>query len=121
MLIDDFDSILLALYPMIFASPILLIGSYFWDEYSVNFIDSTIILSMVYQTFLTASIGFVLWMALVKKYGAVSLNTFIFIMPISGVLLGWLVLDELITYKIILAMIFVSLGLIVTNYNDRVV
>jgi drug/metabolite transporter (DMT)-like permease len=118
-IIDDFDSILLALYPMLIASPLLLMGSYFWDETSIGHINWQIILSMSYQTFLSASIGFVIWMTFVKKYGAVSLNTFLFVLPVSGVLLGGLILNEPITYKIILALIFVALGLMVTNYKSK--
>lgn len=118
-IIDNFDSMLLAMYPMIFSTPLLLIGSYFWDEYTVKYVDSTIIVSMIYQITLSASIGFVLWMAMVKKYGAVSLNTFVFIMPVSGVLLGGLILGEALTYKILLAMLFVTLGLIITNFHSR--
>ena len=118
--IAGFDSIQLALIPMIFASPLLLISSYYWDATSIGTVNTAIVLSLAYQSFVTASIGFVVWMALLNKYGAVKLHSFVFITPVSGVLLGGLVLNEPITYKIIISMLLIAIGLTVTNYKGRI-
>lgn len=118
-IITNFNTVQLALFPMIFSFPLILMASYFWDDVSIGYLDTSIILSIGYQSLLTASIGFVVWMGLLNKYGAVELHSFIFIMPVSGVLLGRLILKELITYKITIAVILVTTGLIVTNYKDK--
>jgi len=52
---------------------------------------------------------------MLKKYGAVSLHSFIFIMPIAGVLLGGLVLGEPITPKILLALLLIVSGIFIVN------
>ena len=64
---------------------------------------------------MTGSFGFIAWMTLLKKYGAVSLHSFIFIMPVAGVLLGGLVLGEPITAKIMLALLLIVLGIFIVN------
>jgi drug/metabolite transporter (DMT)-like permease len=74
---------------------------------------------MLYQSLITASFGFVAWNTMLKKYGAVSLHAFVFIMPIAGVGLGGLVLDEPITLKILLALVFIVSGILVVHWKTR--
>ena len=71
--------------------------------------------SILYQGLLTASFGYVAWNYLLQKYGAVSLHSFVFIMPISGVILGGMLLGEPITFTILLALVLIVLGILVIN------
>ena len=66
-----------------------------------------------------AEAGFVAWNTMLKKYGTVSLHSFIFIMPIAGVALGGLVLGEPITVKILLALAFIVSGILVVHWHPR--
>jgi drug/metabolite transporter (DMT)-like permease len=52
---------------------------------------------------------------MLQKYGAVALHSFVFIMPISGVALGGLVLGEPITPKIIVALALITSGILVVH------
>ena len=81
--------------------------------------DPRIVGSLFYQGLVTASFGFVAWNTMLKKYGAVSLHSFIFIMPIAGVALGGLVLGEPITVKILLALAFIVSGILVVNSKTK--
>jgi len=73
----------------------------------------------LYQGLVIASFGFVAWNNMLQKYGAVSLHSFLFIMPVSGVLLGGLVLGEPITFNILLALVLIVFGILVVNLNVR--
>jgi drug/metabolite transporter (DMT)-like permease len=85
----------------------------------ISHIDAKIIGAMVYQSFVTASFGFVVWMSLLQKYGAVALHSFIFIMPVTGVLLGGLILGEPITINILIAMLLIVTGILIIHFRQK--
>jgi drug/metabolite transporter (DMT)-like permease len=114
-IIDGFHPIQVTLYPISLATPLFLLSGYLWDGEMVRFIDASIVKAMFYQTFITASFGFVAWNTLIRRFGATALHSFVFIMPISGVFLGVTMLDEPLTTNLIGAIILVVTGLIVVN------
>jgi drug/metabolite transporter (DMT)-like permease len=81
----------------------------------ISEINPRVILSLLYQAVVSGSFGFIGWVTMLKKYGAVSLHSFIFIMPVAGVLLGGLVLGEPITPKILLALLLIVSGILIVN------
>lgn len=108
------------LYPMLISAPLFLLSGFLFDGAMVRFVDGRILLSMLYQTFVTASFGMVAWVTMMKKYGATALHSFVFVMPISGVFFGILILNEPLTFSLIGAIVLVSAGLLVINRNGRV-
>lgn len=118
-IIDKFETFHLVFYPMICSVPLFFLAGFFWDGTMITDANLKVIASLLYQGLLTASFGFVAWTNLLQKYGAVSLHSFIFIMPIAGVLLGGLVLGEPITFSIILALLFIVSGVLVVNLKTR--
>jgi drug/metabolite transporter (DMT)-like permease len=48
-----------------------------------------------------------------------SLHTFLFIMPVVGVLLGGLMLKEPITGNILMALALIGTGIFVTQFNKK--
>ena len=64
-----------------------------------------------------ASLGFVIWNTFLKKYGASSLHSFVFIMPIAGVCFSGLLLGESITPHLLTAMVLVATGLMVIHFK----
>jgi drug/metabolite transporter (DMT)-like permease len=67
----------------------------------------------------TASFCFVAWITLLQKYGAVALHSFIFIMPVSGVVLGGWVLGEPITANILIAMLLIVSGILIIQFKQK--
>jgi drug/metabolite transporter (DMT)-like permease len=116
---DDFKPIHIALYPMIFSVPISFTASLLLDPEMIRYIDASIIGAFAYQSFIAAAFGFVAWNTMLKKYGAVSLHSFIFIMPIAGVSLGGLVLGETITYRLLIGLVLVVTGLLVIHIRQK--
>jgi drug/metabolite transporter (DMT)-like permease len=117
--IGTFSPFQIVLYSTLFSVPFLLIEALLWDDVMVFHLDGPVIGALLYQSLVTASFGFVAWNTLLKKYGAVSLHAFVFIMPITGVSLGGLVLGEPITLKLWLALVFIVSGILVVHWKTR--
>lgn len=114
-IIGNFHPLQITLYPMAVATPIFLAGGFFFDGAMIGTITSPVVHAMLYQIFVTASFGFVAWNTLISRFGATALHAFVFIMPISGVLLGIVLLKEPLTVNLIGAIILVVAGLLLVN------
>ena len=114
-----FAPLQVVLYPMIASTPVVLLLAWIFDPVMFIQLDERIAIAILYQTLVTATFGFVAWNSMLKKYGAVAMHSFIFIMPIAGVLLGGLLLNEPITPKILLALVLIVAGIIVTHYRQK--
>jgi drug/metabolite transporter (DMT)-like permease len=118
-IIDAYNSFQIVLYSMLFAVPFFFLEGFLSDRHMVSHLDSKIIGALLYQSFVTASFGFVAWNNLFHKHGAVSLHSFVFIMPIAGVALGGLVLGEPITPKLLLALVLIVSGILVVHWKAK--
>ncbi|MFC1820566.1 DMT family transporter [Thermodesulfobacteriota bacterium] len=115
--LERIDPVPVTLYPMAFSAPFFIIGGYFWDEKMIGQLNPEIIGAFLYQAFVTASFGFVIWNAMIKRYGATAIHSFIFIMPITGVLLGVLLLGEPVTFNMLTAVVLIAAGILVIHYQ----
>ena len=118
-IIGAFNPFHIVLYPMLFSVPFFFLEGFLWDGTMIAHVDGKILGALLYQGLVTASFGFVAWMTLLQKYGAVALHSFIFVMPVSGVLLGGLMLGEPITYKILLALFLIVSGILVVHLKQK--
>jgi drug/metabolite transporter (DMT)-like permease len=118
-IIKDFQPSQVTFYPVAISGPLFLIAALFWDPQMVRHVDSSIVLSMAYQTFVTASFGLIGWTMLIKEYGATTLHSYIFIMPLSGVFLGIVMLGEPLTVSLAGSIVMVTIGLVVANRPVR--
>ena len=117
-IINGFDPFLLVFYPMIFSIPFFFLAGFIWDGTMIYAIDLTVLGSLIYQACISGSLGFVAWINMLQKYGAVSLHSFLFIMPIAGVVLGGLVLGEAINLNIIFSLLLIVLGILTVNLKS---
>ena len=118
-IINAFDPFQIVLYPMIFSVPFFFLAGFMWDGTMIRHVNQKVLVSLLYQGLLTASFGFVAWNNMLQKYGAVSLHSFIFIMPVAGVLLGGIILGEPITFNILLALLLIVSGILVVNLKTK--
>ncbi len=116
-IIDSFEAFHIVLYPMIFSVPFFFVEGFLWDTNMIAHVDLKIFVALLYQSLVTASFGFVAWNMMLKKYGATALHSFVFMMPISGVMLGGIVLKEPITFNFMIALLLVVSGIIVINFK----
>ena len=118
-IISTFIPFQVVLYSTLFSVPFFFLEALLWDGTMITRLDAPVVGSLLYQSLISASFGFVAWNTMLKKYGAVSLHSFIFIMPIAGVALGGLVLGEPITVKILLALAFIVSGILVVHWQPK--
>jgi drug/metabolite transporter (DMT)-like permease len=118
-IITTFHPIQITLFPLAISAPLFLLSALFLDQEMIARVDVPILISLLYQTLVTASFGLIGWMMMIKKYGATTLHSFIFIMPISGVFFGVMVLDEPLTVNLIGAILLVTMGLVIVNRSPR--
>tara|TARA_R110002073_G_scaffold220540_4_gene380725 strand:- start:43 stop:717 length:675 start_codon:yes stop_codon:yes gene_type:complete len=77
------------------------------------------IAGMAFQIIGVASLGFLAWFWLMKRYPANSVASFSFISPVASVLMGWLLLGEEIAPTIWGALILVAVGITLINRRTR--
>jgi drug/metabolite transporter (DMT)-like permease len=73
--------------------------------------SALVIGAILYQGLVIAGFGFVTWVYLLQRYSASKLASFQFSIPLFGVVLGWLILDESLTWRLGFGVIFVALGI----------
>jgi drug/metabolite transporter (DMT)-like permease len=105
----------IVLYQLLFSAPLFLLEGFLWDTTMISHIDGAVIGSMLFQSAVTGSLGFIAWNTLIKKYGTVALHSYLFIMPIAGVSLSWLLLGEDVTTLVFASLALVVAGIIVVN------
>jgi len=82
-------------------------------------IDSSIVLSLLYQSFIVAFISYFVWFKLIHQYSVSRLSAFTFFTPIFGVLFGILFLSEEFTLSLMVGLPMVSLGIFFVNWKRR--
>lgn len=117
--IHRFEPYQIVMYQMIFAVPVFLICAFVWDRPMMLHPDTKVIGALLYQSVVTAAFGFLAWTYLLQRYGTVALHSFVFIMPIAGVVLGGMVLNEPITGKILLALGFIVSGIFIIHFKTK--
>ncbi|CAD5107252.1 EamA family transporter [Zestomonas carbonaria] len=70
--------------------------------------------ALLYIAFLATTVGFGLWSFLLRRYPASLVTPFALAVPVSGLLAGWLLLDERLGAQDWLACALVFVGLLVT-------
>lgn len=116
-IIENFRPFQLVFYPIVFSVPVFFAEALLWDAQMVVFVDAGIAGAVLFQSLVTAAFGFVAWNSLLQRYGTVALHSFLFLMPISGVMLGGIILHEPITPKILLALALIVAGILTIHYR----
>ena len=65
------------------------------------------------------SIGFLVWFWVLSIYPPSDMASFSFLVPLFGVLFGWLILDEEVGLTLIGALALVSLGIVLINRRPK--
>jgi drug/metabolite transporter (DMT)-like permease len=118
-IIDDFAPFQLVLYPMIVAVPIFLFAGFFWDDRMVFNLNKVVLGAYFYQSLISAAFGFVAWNTMLKRYGASTLHSFLFIMPIAGVSISGVLLNEPITPNLLVALAFIAAGIAMVHIGPK--
>jgi len=115
-IISGFNAMQITLYPMILGVPLFFLGGFLWDGNMIKAINLPVMTAVFYQSFVTAGFGFLAWNTLLKKFGATILHSFVFIMPVSGVLFSVLILGEPVTANLFASILFIGTGISIVNW-----
>jgi drug/metabolite transporter (DMT)-like permease len=115
--ISTFTPFHIVFYSMLLSLPVFGLEAVLFDALIVKTVSAEAIIALLYQTFVTAAFGFIAWNSLLKKYGAVNLHSFVFIMPLVGVYCAHLALNEPVTPNLLLALALIVAGLLVIHVN----
>jgi len=118
-IIQNYSPFQITFYPILLAVPFLSICAILFDKPMVNAPGGSVLAAVLYQGLITGSFGFVAWNVLLQRYGAVSLHTFIFIIPVVGVLLGGTMLKEPITGNILMALVLIGTGIFISQFDKK--
>ncbi len=105
-------------YSMLVSCPVFGLQALIFDAAAVKALSTEAVLALLYQTLVTTAFGFIAWNSLLKKYGAVNLHSFVFLMPLAGVYLAGLVLEETIRPRLLAALVLIVAGLLVVHWHS---
>ena len=102
-------------YQTLFSIPILFLISVFLKETPIDHLNAVIILSVAFQGIVVAFVSYLLWFYLVHEYPISRLSAFTFLTPVFAIISCVFFLHEPLTWKLLLSLILVSLGIYVVN------
>lgn len=108
-------------YQVFFSAPPLFFMSIVLEHPLVSSFSLAAGLSVFYQCIIVAFLSFLLWFKLIHRYPVSLLHAFSFFTPVFGVFLsGALILGEVISPSLIMALTLVSLGIVLVNRRPKV-
>ena len=107
-------------YQLFFSAPFLLIISIAMEDAVLWSVSFTLFFSLLYQCIIVAFLSYLVWFVLVSRYPVSLMHAFSFFTPVFGVLFsGILILGETISPNLVMALILVSIGMVLVNYQPN--
>jgi drug/metabolite transporter (DMT)-like permease len=107
-------------YQVFFSAPPLLLMSILLEHPIVSGFSLAAGLSVFYQCIIIAFLSYLVWFELIHRYPVSLLHGFSFFTPVLGVFLsGALILGEVISSSLIVALALVSVGMVFVNHRPR--
>ena len=103
------------IYQLLFSAPLLLILSLFLEGNPVRYLDWTIGISFFYQSVIVAWLSYWAWFHLIHIYPVTNLAAFSFFTPISGVFISSLLLQEPVSFTLLISLVLISFGIYWVN------
>lgn len=99
---------------LVISAPVLLLAAPLFGDL-VRDVAPIHIAGLAFQIVAVASLGFMFWFWLMKRYPASGVASFSFLSPVFAVMLGWLLLSEQVGWTIWAALALVAAGLVLIN------
>ncbi len=114
---DSYDPIVLTAIAMGFAAIFHTITSLIFGQWSLMKWDSRNVVTVLYLGIFGSAITFSIYFYLLQKVSVVKLSFITFVTPISALLIGWGLLNEVITLKELIGVSIIFLGIILYDFN----
>ncbi|MGE5680990.1 MAG: DMT family transporter [Bacillota bacterium] len=103
--------------PVVMAGIMLSLAGLLTEDLSHIRFDSKALISISYLAIFGTIISFTTYYWLLKKMNVVLLSLSSFITPVVAVILGWLFIDEMLTFRDLLGSMMVLIGLLFANFK----
>jgi drug/metabolite transporter (DMT)-like permease len=113
------DPMKILLYQVGFATLTAPLAAYAFGEAWPMHVTKISLAALLWQGAVVAGVSYTLWFWTLVRYSASELSAFIFITPLVGVLAGWLVFGETLSWGFALAIVLVLAGLALVNWPRR--
>jgi drug/metabolite transporter (DMT)-like permease len=107
------------LYQLSISAVLCAIAAYLAGEKWPTHLSALSVVGMLYQTFWVASLTYLAWFWLLKRYPAGELSAFTFLAPVVGVFASRALLDEPLSPKFLAALAMVAAGILLVNWPAR--
>lgn len=115
----DYHPVVLTVWQMLIGSTILIIiGLFFGFDFNGITYTPQLALILVYLSAVSA-VAYTIWNILLKYNKAAEISVFKFVTPVAGTLLSVVFLGDKLDYKTLIALVFVSVGIICVYYKRR--
>lgn len=106
------------LYQLAISAPILLGAAAIGGEY---FREPTALTWYIFafQVLVVVSVGFLTWFWVLSIYPVANMAVFSFLAPVFGVFFGWLILNEVLTLSLIIALLLIAVGIALVNWPNK--
>lgn len=105
---------------MLFAGGGLLIASLFTSfPFAVSTWKTTHILAVFYLTFFGSIAGYISYLYALSKLPSTSVSIFTYFNVVVALTLGWLILNEQVTLRLVFATAFILIGVVIANYKKK--
>ena len=104
-------------WSIIFSAVIMLPVSIFYLPTSIP--SAAAISSAIWLGAISTGLGFIGYVRLIDKIGAVKTSTVAYFLPVFGIIWGAIFLDEVITPTIIIGCLVVLIGIYLSNSNKK--
>lgn len=106
------------LYQLAVSAPLMFLAALFFGPL-VRDLTPLHLALFGFQVVVVISIGFTCWFWLLSRYPASDMASFGFLAPLFGVGFGWLILDEPVGPRLIIALALVGAGIVLVNRKPR--
>ncbi|MFO0945990.1 MAG: DMT family transporter [Planctomycetota bacterium] len=97
------------------AVPMFLVCGWLMESFSPAKLDSTTLLAIGYQGLAVSAVAFLIWMKLLSKHSPNDLAAISFTTPLFGMLAGWVMLGEPLTFSLLVGGCLITLGIYCIN------
>jgi drug/metabolite transporter (DMT)-like permease len=107
-------------YQLLFSIPLLLFFSFLLEDLVFSRLSPMTWFSIFYQCIIVAFLSYLVWFELIHRYPVSLLHAFSFFTPVFGVFLsGALILGEIINPSLFSALVLVSIGMVLVNFQPK--
>lgn len=106
------------LWQVAVSAPILLLVSPLFGDLTRD-LQPIHLAGLAFQIVVVVSAGFIAWLWLLSIYPASGVASFSFLTPVLAVGLGWLMLGEVVTIDLIVALGLVAVGIVLINWVPK--